>query len=146
MNLNNINPKYSETTLDFNSRIGRQLLQWESLDSSFVEQLDDSVVIETKIGSSMHEDTILIQDIEEYCLEWLSLPNYATKSDDAFLEWLDLMPSKELANTAKMAKWYKVYKKQYYENLAFIQANNRELNHIPHQAPQWLMCVGDPRE
>ncbi len=143
--MKNLNKTYCATILDFNTRVGRQLLQWSALESVFVEQLDDSIVIETRIGSEMHEDTVLIQDIEDYCLEWLSIPNYATQSDEAFLEWLDLMPSKELANTAKMAKWYKVYKKEYYQNLAIIQANEREIVQTPTQAPS-IEYWGHPRE
>ena len=142
-----INPKYSSTTIDFNTRIGRQLGQWDCIESKLIEEMDDCIIIESVIGSELIESTVLIQDVEDYCMEWLTgeLPNYATESDQAFLEWLDLMPSKELAHTTLMASWYKVYKAEYYENLALIQQNKRQIVQTPTHAPS-VEYNGEPRE
>lgn len=145
--MKNLHPKYKATVIDFNTRIGRQLAQWDCIKCDLVEKMDDCVIIETYIGSSVTESTVSIQAIEDYCLEWLTdtLPNYATESDEAFLEWLDLMTSKELARTAMMASWYMVYKGEYYANLAAIQANERQIVYTPTQAPS-IEFLGQPRE
>ncbi len=145
--MKNLHQNYISTTLDFNSRIGRKLLTHDSTKVVFVEQKDDCIVIEEGNHFSFTYE-VSLQDIETYLLEWEcdKIDSHHTASDDAFAEFLDLMPSNQLAKVSQMANYYKRYKKAYFDNVNAIQANNRELNHIPHQAPQWLMCVGDPRE
>ena len=124
--------QYKQTIIDFNIRIGRQLIQHDSTKVVFVEDDGDSVTYEE--GNHFVNTSIVSYDmIEEYLLEWETdkIDKQHTASDAAFKEFLDLMPRQQLAKVAQMARWYSVYKKQYYENLAIIEANEREIRFIP---------------
>ena len=130
--MKNYSNQYKKTILDFNSRISRQLLQHDSTKVVFVEDDGENVTYEE--GNHFVNTSIVSYGmIEEYLLEWETdkIDSQHTESDEAFKEFLDSMPSQQLAKVAQMASWYAVYKKQYYENLELIQANERDINRIP---------------
>lgn len=130
---------------EFNISIGRQLKQHENTKVMFVECMDDVVIIEEHHSTAI-EFTVLIRDIEQYCIEWIK-DKIDVDDEESFLEWMDLLPSKELAKIAQMSFWYAHYRDKYYENEALAEANHRAISYTPIQAPrEFLAYSGYPRE
>ena len=109
----------------FNALVSHKLkIQSAIIECAFVSKEGDQITFEENYGAfGTLQKIVTLEQLELYFTEWAveEIDLAYIESDELFEEFIDLYPSKELANHCFKAYWYAIYKQEWIENEKIIE-------------------------